>query len=421
MSAIDTAEFRKLTLLAAGIDPTEIPPVLDTAEWRRLLIVAIEQATAGGGGGGGAVSSVNTKTGAVVLNAADVGAVNKTGDTVTGTLDILPGSLNVGNFDPNEDIPKIQINPSNIQLINGATIEWGGDFASGSKDALRSQINAAGTIVTNTFSVPQIISTSSTNTALRVTQAGTGESLRIEDSTHPDATPFVISNNGRVGVGVTPASGTGAAAISVDSGGIRFSDATIQTTAANLPTFLSGILSSQGMSSTELETITRNGGGMSAVSFTSTYGFFTMFTPLVNIAISNLGFFISSTATGSYWQAGIYLWNDNTLVATPQSLTANDPTFLNATTGGSAEYRVRSLSSPVNLIAGSRYAIGVRGTASFGTISFAGFTTSTNLAATAASSSPVMALMWEPSTLPTTPTVLSRSPLPAGRIYTKMT
>lgn len=82
MSAIDTAEFRKLTLLAAGIDPTDIPPILDTAEWRRLLIVAIEQATAGGGGGG-AVSSVNSKTGAVVLNAADVGAIGGT----TGAID----------------------------------------------------------------------------------------------------------------------------------------------------------------------------------------------------------------------------------------------------------------------------------------------------------------------------------------------
>ena len=60
MSAIDTAEFRKLTLLAAGIDPTEIPPILDTAEWRRLLIVAIEQATAGGGGSGTVTSVTAT-------------------------------------------------------------------------------------------------------------------------------------------------------------------------------------------------------------------------------------------------------------------------------------------------------------------------------------------------------------------------
>ncbi len=40
----------------------------------------------GGGGGTGAVSSVNGKTGDVVLTAGDVGAVNKSGDTMTGAL-----------------------------------------------------------------------------------------------------------------------------------------------------------------------------------------------------------------------------------------------------------------------------------------------------------------------------------------------
>lgn len=40
----------------------------------------------GGGGGTGAVSSVKGKTGAVVLTANDVGAVKKSGDTMTGAL-----------------------------------------------------------------------------------------------------------------------------------------------------------------------------------------------------------------------------------------------------------------------------------------------------------------------------------------------
>lgn len=94
MSAIDTAEFRKLTLLAAGIDPSSIPPILDTAEWRRLLIVAIEQAT---GGGGGAVTSVNTKTGAVVLNSSDIGAV----ENVSGVAKIQRVTAMPGTPDPN--------------------------------------------------------------------------------------------------------------------------------------------------------------------------------------------------------------------------------------------------------------------------------------------------------------------------------
>lgn len=42
--------------------------------------------SSGGGGGTGAVSSVNGKTGEVVLTAGDVGAVKKSGDTMTGAL-----------------------------------------------------------------------------------------------------------------------------------------------------------------------------------------------------------------------------------------------------------------------------------------------------------------------------------------------
>lgn len=49
-----TAEFQRLTLIAAGVDPSQIPPILDTATWRRLLISAI--ANSGGGGGGGSPS-----------------------------------------------------------------------------------------------------------------------------------------------------------------------------------------------------------------------------------------------------------------------------------------------------------------------------------------------------------------------------
>lgn len=51
---MSTAEFQRLTLIAAGVDPSQIPPVLDTATWRRLLISAI--ANSGGGGGGGSPS-----------------------------------------------------------------------------------------------------------------------------------------------------------------------------------------------------------------------------------------------------------------------------------------------------------------------------------------------------------------------------
>jgi hypothetical protein len=55
---------------------------------------------------------------------------------------------------------------------------------------------------TTTLSGNQIISvTDNSNAALRITQLGTGNALLVEDSANPDASPFVISNNGSVIVG----------------------------------------------------------------------------------------------------------------------------------------------------------------------------------------------------------------------------
>ena len=91
MSAIDTAEFRKLTLLAAGIDPAEIPPILDTAEWRRLLIVAIDNATSGGGVAG--VGSIRVNGGALQTGSVSLtipaAQVNSDWNSSTGLSQIL--------------------------------------------------------------------------------------------------------------------------------------------------------------------------------------------------------------------------------------------------------------------------------------------------------------------------------------------
>lgn len=54
----------------------------------------------------------------------------------------------------------------------------------------------------NTFTASQVISvTDNTNAALRITQLGTGEAIRVEDSTNPDSTPFVVDASGDVGIG----------------------------------------------------------------------------------------------------------------------------------------------------------------------------------------------------------------------------
>lgn len=46
-----------------------------------------------------------------------------------------------------------------------------------------------------------VIDTNSVETALRVTQRGSGDSLRVEDEDYPDATPLIVNNAGLVGVG----------------------------------------------------------------------------------------------------------------------------------------------------------------------------------------------------------------------------
>jgi len=60
----------------------------------------------------------------------------------------------------------------------------------------------ASTTSGNTFNQPQSVDTSNTLPAFRVTQRGTGQAILIEDSTTPDITSFVVSNNGCVGIGV---------------------------------------------------------------------------------------------------------------------------------------------------------------------------------------------------------------------------
>ena len=65
---------------------------------------------------------------------------------------------------------------------------------------------ATGSFTNITGSANAIISvTDNTNAALRITQLGTGNALLVEDSTNPDATPFVVDANGQIIQGYTTA------------------------------------------------------------------------------------------------------------------------------------------------------------------------------------------------------------------------
>ncbi len=64
-------------------------------------------------------------------------------------------------------------------------------------DGLQTALNGkAETASANTFANNQVIQTSSSDAALRVTQTGTGHALLVEDSANPDSSPFYIDNAG---------------------------------------------------------------------------------------------------------------------------------------------------------------------------------------------------------------------------------
>ena len=152
--------------------------------------------------------------------------VQKSGDTMTGKLNLpssttSSASLNLGNgVYPTTTIAGDVFASGNNIFFKGTT---GGPYIFAYKND------------TNTFLLPQIISTVSPTgdsaPALRITQAGGGEALRVEDQTTPDPTAFVVSTTGKVGIGTAPDATVG---LKLDSTGVKFNDGTIQTTAGGV-------------------------------------------------------------------------------------------------------------------------------------------------------------------------------------------
>jgi hypothetical protein len=147
--------------------------------------------------------------------------------TVTGTALADAAALEAGEEGKlvPADVAKTALNLK----ANGADVANHISNFSNPHQVTAAQLGAAETSAENTFSEPQVISGTSNSTMLRVTQLGSGEAFRVEDSTHPDSTAFVISNNGNVGIGVSPDVNVG---LSVKSSGIKFSDGSIQASSA---------------------------------------------------------------------------------------------------------------------------------------------------------------------------------------------
>ena len=93
-----------------------------------------------------------------------------------------------------------------------------------------------------------VILANNSNDALRVTQTGSGNALVVEDSANPDSTPFVVSNSGKVGVGVTPFSDTSGLSIgsSLTGGTVTNQVNIYATVASDVTTTARGYISQLG-------------------------------------------------------------------------------------------------------------------------------------------------------------------------------
>jgi hypothetical protein len=150
-----------------------------------------------------------TNTGAVTLNIDSQGAkaVTRTGAVALVAGDMVTGQVAVVEYDG-----------TRFQLLNGnsfTNLKASGTLGVTGATTLSSTLGVTGaTTLSSTLGVTgaATISVSSASDALRITQTGAGNALLVEDSANPDATPFVIDNNGFVAAGSSTTYVTGLAA-----------------------------------------------------------------------------------------------------------------------------------------------------------------------------------------------------------------
>jgi hypothetical protein len=114
-----------------------------------------------------------------------------------------------------------------------------------------------------------VISGSSSGNAVRITQTGSGNALVVEDSTNPDATPFVVNDQGQLLIG----NSTSLVGPSAFSRGLQVTNQGAQFNAFTSNQFGEGIafVKTRGTPSSP-HTIVQNGDSLGAVSFSGSDG-----------------------------------------------------------------------------------------------------------------------------------------------------
>lgn len=117
--------------------------------------------------------------------------------SVSGAL--FTGKVTIGTYF--QTVP-LNIGHSYVPASSVAGDIWLGTNTLSYKDATNAVRTLTVNGLSNVFSAAQIIDTTASTPALRITQKGTGNSILVEDATTPDTSAFVIDASGNVGVGV---------------------------------------------------------------------------------------------------------------------------------------------------------------------------------------------------------------------------
>lgn len=195
------------------------------------------------------LSSTAASTYFTISSAA--GKANLSGATFTGKVNLATISASSPGFNIGG-----QCDPAPASAVNGDV--WISTAVSPKLTYRAAGVNYNLAVLNqfNTFTGQVVIdTTSSTTSALRITQKGTGNAIEVEDSTTPDATRFVVDQFGKMGVGTAPDTN---AAIKVDGNGIMFGDGTTQTTAALPPVPPSPIIAFANTIASQITSLTWN-------------------------------------------------------------------------------------------------------------------------------------------------------------------
>lgn len=124
--------------------------------------------------------------------------------TAAGTGIAVPAGKTMWVFADGTNVVDVVTHATSLTLATALPVASGGTGANTAAAALTS-LGGASLSANNTFTGNQVVSVNSASDAFRITQTGAGNVLVIEDSTNPDATPFVIDTNGRLIQGGTAA------------------------------------------------------------------------------------------------------------------------------------------------------------------------------------------------------------------------